>query len=201
MYFRGESIVEFHVKCIIIDFILLHPNSRNSCGYRSQARYGRAAALSASYEAGSDMPSSSDIVQPSAEGQHDHSASCGEPHGNPGVANILHKVANQMALLTQLLQDVIRMRPPQFDGISDPSGWEGWLFEIEKVFEAEDCAEERKVPLAQYFLTKEVATWWQTVKPHDRATSWEEFHELMEAKYCPWLVKEGRIQAFSEAKP
>ncbi|KAL6544092.1 hypothetical protein OROGR_010589 [Orobanche gracilis] len=71
----------------------------------------------------------------------------GQNEVNVGVAAILQQVANQMVTLTQAvqnnpgnaapippveqgpdkwLQDVIRMHPPQFDGVSDPSSWENW---------------------------------------------------------------------------
>ncbi|KAL6538878.1 hypothetical protein OROMI_025205 [Orobanche minor] len=129
------------------------------CGRGRGAAGG--AAMSSDSEAGSAAPSLSNTIQPSAENQQNPSASISNTNENIGVANILQQVANQMTLLTQavlvnqnnatpdppagsgtdkLLQDVIRMRPPQFDGASDPSGWESWIFEIEKVFEAANCS-------------------------------------------------------------
>ncbi|KAL6524828.1 hypothetical protein OROMI_030421 [Orobanche minor] len=82
--------------------------------------------------------------------------------------------------------DVVCMNPDQV-------GWESWLFEMKKVFEAVSYSETRRVPLAQYFLVKEAATWWQAVKPQGHVAYGNEFKNLIETEFCPWpvLIEEG----------
>ncbi|KAL6540422.1 hypothetical protein OROMI_024305 [Orobanche minor] len=69
------------------------------------------------------------------------------------------------------LQDVIHMHPFQFVDAMDPVGWEDWINEINKIFVAVNCPEACKVSIAQYFLTRDVASWWRTVASQDYEVS------------------------------
>ncbi|KAL6505288.1 hypothetical protein OROGR_025105 [Orobanche gracilis] len=134
-----------------------------------------------------------------------------------GVATILQQVAAQMTQLAQAVQrntdvtqniganqwlrEVVRMNPPHFAGAADALGWEDWIFQLGKIFEMVDCPEDRKVPVAQYFLDRDAANWWEVVKPRDRVATWTEFQNFMRDEFCPEPIRNQRISEFFSAKP
>ncbi|PKA53926.1 hypothetical protein AXF42_Ash011406 [Apostasia shenzhenica] len=54
------------------------------------------------------------------------------------------------------------MRPPYFDGKADPFIAEDWLEEIENIFEAMECPDEKKVILATTAMRKDAQYWWKS---------------------------------------
>ncbi|XP_057529844.1 uncharacterized protein LOC130808385 [Amaranthus tricolor] len=53
-----------------------------------------------------------------------------------------------------------RHRPPAYEGTADPVVLEGWLREIEKLFDATGCPDAEKVAIGSYYLKKEADNWW-----------------------------------------
>ncbi|XP_057543237.1 uncharacterized protein LOC130821465 [Amaranthus tricolor] len=90
-----------------------------------------------------------------------------------------------------------RHRPPAFEGTADPVVLEGWLHEIEKLFDATGCPDAEKVAIGSYYLKKEADNWWGMVKAECLATTgfgWEQFSTKLKEKFYPdelrWLERE-----------
>jgi len=58
-----------------------------------------------------------------------------------------------------------RLKPPKFEGGTEPMVYEEWFQRTENLFEIMECPERFKVNLAAYPLKKEAEFWWGTVKP------------------------------------
>ena len=52
-----------------------------------------------------------------------------------------------------------KMRPPQYGGEPDPETTDGWVMEIEKIFQALRCPKEYWVQLAAYTFTRTAEHW------------------------------------------
>ena len=58
-----------------------------------------------------------------------------------------------------------KLKPPKFEGGTDPMAYEEWLRRMENLFEIMECPEGFKVHLAIYQFEKEAEFWWGPVKP------------------------------------
>jgi len=47
------------------------------------------------------------------------------------------------------------MKPPVFEGETDPLQAEGWLLQIEKILDVINCTEEQKVSFSSFMFQKE----------------------------------------------
>ena len=57
-----------------------------------------------------------------------------------------------------------KMRPPQFGGEPDPDATDGWIMEMEKIFQALRCPREYWVELAAFTFTRVAEHWWRSVR-------------------------------------
>jgi len=62
------------------------------------------------------------------------------------------------------LKDFLRHNPPIFNGKVNPDGADQWVIDIERIFEATQYPEERKLSYAIYVLTEEAEFWWIGMK-------------------------------------
>ncbi|RVW66053.1 RNA-directed DNA polymerase-like [Vitis vinifera] len=60
--------------------------------------------------------------------------------------------------------DVKKLGPPYFSGISDPTEVEAWIMKIEKFFDVIDCFDEQKASYEAFILDKEADHWWHMTK-------------------------------------
>ncbi|XP_057548073.1 uncharacterized protein LOC130826507 [Amaranthus tricolor] len=60
---------------------------------------------------------------------------------------------------------VLQMRPPSYNGTTDPVILEGWIQTMEKVFRATRCSEEEKHDIGAYYLEGEADNWWTMLHP------------------------------------
>jgi len=58
------------------------------------------------------------------------------------------------------LEDFLRCNPPKLNGKVNPDEADQWVRDIERIFEATQCLEERKLFYAIYMLIEEVEFWW-----------------------------------------
>ncbi|PKA45688.1 hypothetical protein AXF42_Ash011029 [Apostasia shenzhenica] len=87
-------------------------------------------------------------------------------------------------------------RPPYFDDEADSFIAEDWLEEIENIFEAMECPDEKKVILATTAMRKDAQYWWKSDcrtqfagrSQHD--ITWEEFTELLREHFVPPSIRE-----------
>ncbi|CAO2813805.1 unnamed protein product [Amaranthus hypochondriacus] len=81
-----------------------------------------------------------------------------------------------------------RHRPPKYNGAADPVILEGWLREIEKLFDATSCPPEERVAIRTYYLKFEADNWWSTIKNECLGTSgfgWVQFAERLKTRFYP----------------
>jgi len=95
-----------------------------------------------------------------------------------------------------------KLKPLRFGGGTDPLAYEEWLRRMENLFEVMDCPEGFKVRLATHQFEKEVEFWWETIKPRtgEPALTWELLKTMMDAQYCPRVVKSAKEQEFLRLK-
>ena len=61
----------------------------------------------------------------------------------------------QMSLI-----DFLRHNPSMFSGNSTPDQADKWMRELEKIFRATSCSEDKKLIFATYLLSGEAKFWW-----------------------------------------
>ncbi|MCI44564.1 hypothetical protein A2U01_0065803, partial [Trifolium medium] len=62
------------------------------------------------------------------------------------------------------LERFMKHKPPTFTGGYNPEGAVNWLEEVEIIFEAMGCSEEKKVTLGTYVLREEANHWWKNAR-------------------------------------
>ncbi|XP_058068425.1 uncharacterized protein LOC131217505 [Magnolia sinica] len=98
-----------------------------------------------------------------------------------------------------LIEKFKRLKPPTFEGLSDPMEAEKWKKQIEKIFTVLGCDEEQKVTLAVFMLEGEADHWWETIArtiEEDTAWTWDIFSEKFNEKYFPECVREQKAEEF-----
>ena len=79
----------------------------------------------------------------------------------------------------QLMEKFRRLNPPVFKGDDRPSAMDGWVREMEKIFQVIQCTDGEKVDLATYMLQDRADVWWQATKRNTFAgrqvVGWQEF--------------------------
>ncbi|KAK7331522.1 hypothetical protein VNO80_31199 [Phaseolus coccineus] len=58
------------------------------------------------------------------------------------------------------LTEFMRHNPPKFSGNATPDQADQWIRELEKIFRATSCPEEKKLVFATYLLSGEAEFWW-----------------------------------------
>jgi hypothetical protein len=107
------------------------------------------------------------------------------------LAKAMGEKHSQEANKTNYLKMFMEQNPPIFLGSETPEYAEDWVFTIEKIFEAIDCPEERKVILATYILREEAKQWWRTTKGLIKgAMDWEGFLEIFMDRFFPEFERE-----------
>ena len=64
----------------------------------------------------------------------------------------------------QLMKKFRRLNPPVFKGDGRPTEVDGWIREMEKIFQVIQCTNEENVNLATYMLQDRANVWWQATK-------------------------------------
>ena len=91
------------------------------------------------------------------------------------------------------LTEFMRHNPPRFGGDLGPDAAEKWLREVEKIFEATLCPEDRKLTFGKYLLVDEAEFWWSGTQrmmiARGEVCNWETFRERFLEKYFPDSVR------------
>lgn len=80
---------------------------------------------------------------------------------------------------------------PNFNGVRDPIVAMTWIYDMENIFRAIECADEDKVVYAVPMLKFNAEAWWEgeikEKRGPDAATkmTWSEFKEVFKEAYCP----------------
>ncbi|KAL5560395.1 hypothetical protein UlMin_036606 [Ulmus minor] len=108
-----------------------------------------------------------------------------------------------------LCERLCKMKPPLFEGTTNPLEAEDWLSTMETILDFMELRDEEKITCAMYVLRKEARYWWDAVKTRRvvQTMSWADFvfefnkkkFECL-AKLCPYLVptEEQRVKRMLE---
>ncbi|KAL6570286.1 hypothetical protein OROMI_014800 [Orobanche minor] len=99
----------------------------------------------------------------------------------------------QVGNVSQMVGDISRLRPPTFEGSSEPADIIHWLGHFDKLFDLVQCPEEHKVSVAAYYLSKGAYSWWLSMKPTGRDCVWIKFKTLMLERYHPAPLCEAKL--------
>ncbi|KAL6555042.1 hypothetical protein OROGR_006300 [Orobanche gracilis] len=102
--------------------------------------------------------------------------------------------------VSQIVGDISRLRPPTFEGSSEPADIVHWLDHFDKLFDMVQCPEELKVAVAAYYLSKGAYSWWLSMKPTSRDCVWSEFKTLMLGRYHPAPLCEAKLSEILKPK-
>ncbi|XP_010051653.2 uncharacterized protein LOC104440422 [Eucalyptus grandis] len=110
-------------------------------------------------------------------------------------------VARRERPIHKLVEQFLRLNPPQFTGSGDPEAAALWIQKLEKTFSLLMCNETEKVILATYQLEGVANTWWRTTQgavfPEGVVLEWNAFLEAFNDKYfseTAWEMKMAEFQ-------
>ena len=94
------------------------------------------------------------------------------------------------------------VKPPEFQGSTDPTEAQKWLKEIEKAFVLIQVSEEQKTNFASYMLKGEANYWWEATKAleEEELVTWDRFKQLFLEQYFPRYMKAQMELKFFELK-
>jgi len=95
-----------------------------------------------------------------------------------------------------------KLKPPKFQGGSNPLKYEEWMRRMENLFEIMECPAHYKVALVTYQFEGEVVYWWGTVKPREgeNPITWDRLKEMMDNQYHPRDVRRMKEMEFLNLK-
>ncbi|XP_075524493.1 uncharacterized protein LOC142556881 [Primulina tabacum] len=95
-----------------------------------------------------------------------------------------------------------KMKPPEFDGSTDPMVALEWVKAVEAIYDYFQFDDKDRVSCAIFLLMKTVRTWWDATKisVNVSALKWQEFKDLFYHKYFPRDVRSQKVKEFLELK-
>ncbi|XP_068483293.1 uncharacterized protein [Phaseolus vulgaris] len=114
----------------------------------------------------------------------DNNASLGETTRSAATASHVSQSQEHMGLT-----EFMRHNSPKFTGNVTPDQVDQWIRELEKIFRATSCPEDKKLVFATYLLSGEAEFWWmgaqQMMEARAEVLDWESFRVRFPEKYCP----------------
>ncbi|XP_024196270.2 uncharacterized protein LOC112199487 [Rosa chinensis] len=100
--------------------------------------------------------------------------------------------------VTQCLEQLTKLKPPQFNGIGEACEAENWLRQILKILDILWTPEQYRVSLAVHQLVGEADNWWDTVHSLRIVAdlTWAEFEQLFLERFFPPVLKAQKISEF-----
>ena len=113
-----------------------------------------------------------------------------------------HRDPVQEPTVMDMICQFNKLKPPKFQGGSDPLKYEEWMRRMENLFEIMECPARFKVALATYKFEGEVEYWWGTVKPRvgENPMTWDRLKEMMDNQYYPRDVRRMKEREFLSLK-
>ncbi|XP_052723787.1 uncharacterized protein LOC128193740 [Vigna angularis] len=100
------------------------------------------------------------------------------------------------------LENFLQHHPARFTGKCSPDKADHWFRDMERIFEAKGCRDEKKLAFTQYLLTGEAGHWWSSMKmilERSRTPiTWELFRVKFYAEYFPDSVRFAKEVEFLE---
>ncbi|XP_073049511.1 uncharacterized protein [Primulina eburnea] len=90
------------------------------------------------------------------------------------------------------------MKPPEFDGSTDPMVALEWVKAVEAIYDYLQFDDKDRVSCAVFLLTKTARIWWDATKisVNVSALKWQEFKDLLYDKYFPRDVRSQKVKEF-----
>ena len=101
----------------------------------------------------------------------------------------------------QYLTRFQKLSPPTFAGEADPDIAEGWVMDLEKIFDALRCPIEFQVRLAVFTFTRDAEFWWRRARGQlARLDDWAAFMGLFYRHFIPEPIKRQKEEEFNNLK-
>jgi len=98
------------------------------------------------------------------------------------------------------LTDFLRHNLSMFSGNSTSDQADKWMRELEKIFRATSCSEDKKLIFATYLLSGEAEFWWmgaqKMMEARAESITWESFKNKLLEKYFPDSAKFAKEAEF-----
>ncbi|XP_047181217.1 uncharacterized protein LOC124847712 [Vigna umbellata] len=115
--------------------------------------------------------------------------------GTPGAS-----ASNATHQAEWTLEGFLQHRPAKFDGKCLPDGADQWIRDMEQIYDAKECPNDRRLAFTEYLLTGEASHWWSTAKmfltESHSPISWKVFKENFYEEYFPDSVRFGKEVEF-----
>ncbi|XP_057482013.1 uncharacterized protein LOC130768937 [Actinidia eriantha] len=98
------------------------------------------------------------------------------------------------------IQQFRDLRPPTFEGTTDPEVAMRWLQEIRKTYTVFPCTDAQKVSFAAYMFVGEAHEWWLLTSEREPNMTWERFQAVFDDKYFPQALKSKKLKEFIHLK-
>ncbi|XP_014498271.1 uncharacterized protein LOC106759558 [Vigna radiata var. radiata] len=91
------------------------------------------------------------------------------------------------------LESFLQHNPNKFSRKCSPDEVDEWLNNVERIYDAKRCVEDKRLTFTEYLLTGEARHWWSNMKMllEDSNThiSWEDFKDKFYEEYYPDIVR------------
>jgi len=96
----------------------------------------------------------------------------------------------------------LKHNPPKFTRGGNPDKADQWMRDIERIFEATECPEERKLSCDVYMFTEDAEFWWKDIRQmmegRGENVTWESFKVRFLEEYFPDSVKNAKEIEFMQ---
>ncbi|XP_052736657.1 uncharacterized protein LOC128197864 [Vigna angularis] len=100
------------------------------------------------------------------------------------------------------LESFLQHHPAKFSGKCNSDEADHWFQDMERIYEAKGCPDEKKLAYTQYLLTGEAGHWWNSVKAilerNETPITWELFRTKFYTEYFPDSVRYAKEVEFLE---
>ncbi|KAI3969152.1 hypothetical protein MKW92_029520 [Papaver armeniacum] len=122
------------------------------------------------------------------------------PPPPPGGNENNHQGGGAQAEWLNLLEKFIKLKPPVFEGSTDPLVVDKWKEDINKIFVAMRCKQVQRQQLAVFQLSGEARKWWNnaSICLNLDTLTYIQFCERLDARYFPATVRDKKINEFAE---
>ncbi|XP_026396729.1 uncharacterized protein LOC113291409 [Papaver somniferum] len=99
-----------------------------------------------------------------------------------------------------LLEKFIKLKPPVFEGSTDPLVVDKWKEDIDKIFMAMRCTQVQRQQLVVFQLYGEARKWWNnaSIGLNLDTLTYIQFCERLDTRYFPATVRDKKIIEFAE---
>ena len=98
------------------------------------------------------------------------------------------------------MKQLLKLKPPIFNGRMNPVKANEWLTEMKKNFWLLRCDEVQKVKIGSYLLTRDADHWWNLKGVREPKMNQEQFKVIFKEKYMPRAFQNAKCVEFERLK-